>query len=421
MDVVSVSVSELRHAEYNPRKVTPAEFSQIKKSVEEFGFVQPLVVNRAAGREGIIVGGNQRYEVAKKLGMKEVPVVYVDIADLAREKELNIRLNRNQADWDWDLLKQHFNFNELTNWGFTNYEIDTNLKDLGSGKEETEPTPEPPETPRAEHGMIYMLGKHRLLCGDSTNPDHFKFLMREEKAKLIFTDPPYSVNYKSSGGNSYSKGKYGGNAIFNDDKTEEEALDFYIDILKNLYEFSTDDVSLYWWFANKMNWINRLAWIETGWYMAQILTWLKEQMIFSMGQDFHRCYEPVMFGWKKGKTHYSNKRLSNYTDCFILSKEEFSDLPDVWFQARDKMNDYVHPTQKPVQLCHRALRKNSREGDIVLDAFGGSGSTIIACEQMSRVARSIELDPKFADVIIQRFCNFTKENREDIYRQAVKI
>jgi len=419
MEVEQVSIDKLQHATYNPRKITPQDFEQIKKSITEFGFCQPLVCNKAPGREGVIVGGNQRFEVAKKMGMETVPVFWVDIQDLVREKELNIRLNKAQGEWDWDILQKDFDISSLTNWGFSNLEIDTGIDNSKKKiKEETDATPETPEKSRTEQGILFMLGKHRLLCGDSTKKEHYELLMGGGKAKLIFTDPPYSVNYKSSSGNSYSKGNYGTNDILNDDKTEEEAIEFYIDILKNLYEYSLEDVCLYWWFGNKMNWINRLAWINSGWYMSQILIWLKEQMVFSMGVDYHRCYEPIMFGWKKSQPHYSNKRLSNYTDCFFIGKEEFADLPDVWFQARDKRNEYVHPTQKPVQLAHRALRKNSREGDIVLDAFGGSGSTLIACEQMNREARLMELDPKYCDVIIKRYCNFTGANEDDIYRTA---
>lgn len=420
MEIVNVDIEKLKHAEYNPRKISDKDFDQIRESIDKFGFVQPLVVNNAPGRSDVIVGGNQRFEVAKKIGMKEVPVCYVNIQNLEEEKELNIRLNRNQGQWDWDLLISHFESSQLSSFGFSDIEINI-FDEKKNLKEEEQDTPPIPITSRAQQKFLYTLGRHRLLCGDCTDWQNIKFLMNGEKARLIFTDPPYSVNYKSSAGNSYGEGKYGDGKIFNDDKTEEEALEFYKKILTNLYDFSTDDATLYWWFANKMNWINRLAWINTGWNMAQIIIWLKEQMIFSMGQDYHRCYEPCMFGWKKGNKHYSNKRLANYTDCLFLGKEEFKDLYDVWYENRDKTNEYVHPTQKPVKLAHRALRKNSIENDIVIDLFGGSGSTLIACEQMNRVCRLTELDPKYVDVIIQRYCNFTGSNIEEIYSKAEQV
>lgn len=154
--------------------------------------------------------------------------------------------------------------------------------------------------------------------------------------------------------------------------------------------------------------------------MAQILIWLKEQLIFSIGQDYHRCYEPCMFGWKEGKKHFTNKKLSNWTDVIKLGdKKEFQDYLDIWFEPRDKRNEYVHLTQKPVALAMRGLRKNSAHGDIVIDLFGGSGSTLLACEKLGRKARLMELDPKYCDVIIKRYCNFRGVNEEEIYANAV--
>lgn len=422
MEIEQVNVNDLRHAEYNPRSISDKDFKQIRESINSFGFVEPIVANSATNRKGIIIGGNQRFEVAKGMNMETVPVFWIEIPNLKREKELNIRLNRNHGDFDWNILVKEFASEDLSAWGFSDQDINI-FDEKKNVEEETEPTPELPVKARAKVGMLFTLGGgHRLLCGDCTDAGAVKFLMNGQKARMIFTDPPYSVDYESTAGNSYSAGKFGGGGkIFNDDKTEEEALEFYKKILKNLYDFSTDDCAIYWWLANKMNWINRLAWIETDWYMAQMLTWLKEQMIFSIGQDYHRCYEPCMFGWKKGKTHYSNKRITNATDCILLDKTEFADLLDVWYERRDKRNEYVHPTQKPVGLAHKAMRKNSKENDIVLDFFGGSGSTLIACHQMKRKAYCSELDPKYVDVIIQRYCNLTGTDIEEIYGNAQLI
>jgi len=205
------------------------------------------------------------------------------------------------------------------------------------------------------------------------------------------------VNYQSDATGS----------IKNDNLKADDARDFYTETLKNLYLYSKDNASLYWWFANKMNWINRLSWINSGWELSQIIIWLKETMIFSMGQDYHRCYEPCMMGWKKGNGHFSNKKITNYRDCLMMDSEEFADLPDVWYQSRDKAADYVHPTQKPIRLAERPIRKNSKPGDIVLDVFSGSGSTLMACEQMGRRCFGMELDPKFCDAIVARWEKFT--------------
>jgi site-specific DNA-methyltransferase (adenine-specific) len=172
---------------------------------------------------------------------------------------------------------------------------------------------------------------------------------------------------------------------------------------------------MYWWLAdNKRGLVNRLAWIEAGWHHSQMLIWVKESMVFSPGSDFHRLHEPCMFGWKKGKKHFSNRKLASYKDVFSLEREAFDEMPDIWYERRDKTADYVHPTQKPVRLAERALKKSSVTGDVVLEAFGGSGSTLIACEQMGRPCYVMELDPKFCDVIVDRWEKWTGKKAERI-------
>lgn len=148
---------------------------------------------------------------------------------------------------------------------------------------------------------------------------------------------------------------------------------------------------------------------EAGWHISQTLIWLKNSMIFSFGQDYHRIYEPVMFGWKDGKKHYSNHQLSSLKEVFSLDLDDFSELMDVWYQQRDNTQEYIHPTQKPVRLAERALKKNSQPNDIVIDLFGGSGSTLMACEQLKRKARLMEMDPKYVDAIIMRWERWTGE------------
>lgn len=417
MEVIDIPIGKLRHAEYNPRSISKHDFEQLKKSISSYGFVQPLVVNKAPGREGVIIGGNQRFEAAKALGVENVPVVWIQLEDLQKEKELNIRLNRNVGEWDWDILANEFEIRELLDIGFKTHELPFDDKKL---KEETEPTPPVPDEARAKRGQLFTLGKHRLLCGDATKKEDYEKLLGGGKPRLVFTDPPYSVNYESQSGHSYGGGKYGGSSIFNDDKTPEQAMNFYLDILKNIFLFTSEDVTLYWWFANGMNWINRIAWIETGWDMSQVIIWVKESLVFSFNKDYHRVYEPCMLGWKKGNKNFSNKRLTNLIDMLMLEFDDFKDYLDMWYQKRDKTSEYVHPTQKPVGLAHRALRKNSVKGDLVMDVFGGSGSTLIGCEQMERPCRMMELDPKYVDVIIQRWCNFTGVDLESVYNNAVE-
>ncbi|KKU88279.1 MAG: methylase protein, partial [Microgenomates group bacterium GW2011_GWF2_47_9] len=278
------------------------------------------------------------------------------------------------------------------------------------------------KVPKAKRGDIYKLGDHHMMCGDSTSIDDFNKLMGGVKADLIFTDPPYAVDYHSPAGNTYKSKKYGGTggAIFNDDMGDEKALEFFTKALEVLKEVSSDSCPIYWWFANKNNYLNRKAFMDSGWYMSQIIVWVKNSMIFSQGQDYHRQYEPCMFGWKKGKKHSTNKKIANLKDVFTLEYEDFREaidsFCDVWYQKRDITTNYVHPTQKPVKLAERALKKNSNPGDVVIDAFLGSGSTLIGCQQLNRKCYGMELDPKFVDVIIKRWESFANSKAELISR-----
>ena len=242
-----------------------------------------------------------------------------------------------------------------------------------------------------------------------------EFEPKAERPRLAFCDAPYSVDYHSTKGTSktkksysYDSDKFGGagNRIFNDNKTPEQALKFYKDALTQIYNHTSDDVTLYWWFASSLTELNGRAWRETGWHISQQVIWLKEHFVFAMGQLFHRIYEPCMVGWKEGKSHYINRTFANFTELWLLDKKTFSDYLDAWHQKRDSISKYIHPTQKPVQLAERALKRSSEKGDIVLDAFGGSGSTLIACDQLERKARLIELDPKYCDAIVTRYCQY---------------
>jgi DNA modification methylase len=406
MQIVQVKIEDLKPADYNPRKWDDKMVESLKASIVNFGLVDPLVVNSAVNRQNIVIGGHFRLHVAKLLGFTEVPVVYVDIPEETRERELNLRLNKNLGQFDADALA-NFDQELLAAVGWSTQELE---KIFNLGAKEDDFVQQDEQT-TIQKGDLYILGKHRLICGDATDEVEVAQLMDGQLANLIFTDPPYMVDYKSPGGLGYDSKKFGGTGgkIFNDNLKEPEALEFYVKILKNLYNFSQDNAPLYWWFANRNNYINRKAWRKSGWQMSQIIIWLKNSMIFSQGQDYHRCYEPCMFGWKQKKKHYSNKVIANYKDVFSLDREEYQDQLDVWFENRDITQDYIHPTQKPVRRAERALRKSSEAGGIVLDFFGGSGSTLMACEQMDRRCFVMELDPKYCQAIINRWQQFTGE------------
>lgn len=407
LKIEQVDPKALKPAEYNPRKMTKAQAVALRESITRFGLADPIIANRHPGRENIVIGGHQRLTIAKEMNMPTVPVVYLDL-DEKQERELNLRLNRNLGEFDWDLLA-NYDVKELLDAGFYKEELEKRLKiDLSEVKEDGD---KPPSLePIAKLGDVYQLGRHRLMVGDSTNPEHFAKLMNGKLARLVYTDPPYNVNY------DYNVRYFDGRkerqdrpAIFNDELSDGDFEGFLSKVMKNLYDFSTPDSSIYVWHASKTYPQFLGGYQSAGWFMSQIIIWLKENITFSTGQDFHRIYEPCMYGWKKGNSHYTNKLLGSEKEVWDLNKEDFANLLDVWYQNRDKSKDYIHPTQKPVKLAELAIRKSSEEGDIVLDAFTGSGSTMMACEQMNRSFYGMELDPKYADAIIKRWEEFTKQ------------
>jgi DNA modification methylase len=414
-------LSELEAHPRNPRRHPDpgtSEWQSLALSLEH-DYFDPIVWNR---RNGLLVSGHLRVKVLLDLGYEEADVSVVDYDEethLARLLAANKLQGQDDRGSLIDVLEELQSGGlDLGIAGYTEGEIEEllgmrNEPEVQEDGFDADAEVAAIEEPVTKPGDLYILGKHLLLCGDATDPEDYARLMQGQLARLIFTDPPYNVNYRSPAGLDYDSEKYGGTGgqIFNDNLSDDDCLQFYSRVLWNMYEHSTDDVTIYWWFANKNNSLNRQAWENSRWYMSQIIIWLKENMIFSRGQDYHRMYEPCMVGWKDGHKHYRSSTIRNLKDVFNLDYpsfvEQFEELFDVWYQHRDNTAQYIHPTQKPVRLAERALRKNSEKGDIVLDAFGGSGSTLMACEQMGRSCYTIELDPKYCDAIVKRWEQFT--------------
>lgn len=397
----------------NPRTIKDDQFKKLCKSIKDnadYFETRPILCNK----DMVIFAGNMRWRAAKEVGMKEVPVAVMDIPE-ERQREIMIRDNHENGIWDFDQLSKMFDFNELVDWGFDRDNLKLKFSLLSDAKEDDfDPEGEYKKiaTPVTKLGDLYHMGDHRLLCGSSTSHEDFERLMGGGKGHMVFTDPPYSVDYRPQKGKIDHKRHvrgYGDEGIFNDAKSDPEAIIFYTEILKLLYEFTTKDCPIYWWLAmNKID-LNLKAFEDSGWKTSQTIIWLKNYMTFSRGVDYHRQYEPCLFGWKKKETHFRNKGIQTYKDVFNLDYQDFNELFDVWYEKRDNVADYVHPTQKPVRLAERALKKSSRNEDIVIDAFGGSGSTLICCQQMDRKGYIMELDPKYCDVIVKRWEQFTGE------------
>jgi DNA modification methylase len=318
------------------------------------------------------------------------------------------------GEWDFCILGKEFGFDFLKGVGFNDFELDKVFERVC--KEDRDKVPfdaeeeyEKIEEAKTKRGDIYILGEHRLMCGNSTSREDFERLMEGKKGRLVFTDPPYNVNYKSPAGPTYSSKKFGGSGgkIFNDNLSDKDCLAFYTNTLRNLHKHTSEDATIYWWFASKNQGVNEWALKAANWHISQQIIWLKNSIVLSRGQDYHRVYEPCLVGWKKKQNHYKDKNITKYQDVMMLDKETFAEQLDVWYEKRDNTGNYVHPTQKPVRLAERGLKRNSKSGDIAIDAFGGSGSTLIACEQLGRRCYCMELDPKYCDVIAKRWEMFT--------------
>ena len=418
MKIIERPIEDIKPYPKNAKQHSEKQIKKVADSIKEFGWAQPIVVDK----DNTIIVGHARYIAAQLLGMEKVPVLELDL-DEEHAKAYRLADNKlNESNWDMEIVIEELKSISLQMVDLTGF--DSNL--ILETKEDT-PDLAKVGVPRTELGDVYELGPHKLVCGDSTEEITYMKLLGKEKARLIFTDPPYSIDYHSvdrtgkGKGASYHSERFGGTGgrIFNDDKSPEEALDFYKKTLKQLHAFSTDDCTLYWWFAMLLNDINRQALRDNDWYYSQTILWLKNSLVFSFGQLFHRIYEPCMVGWKQGQVCYKNTVFSSLTELWTTGIKTFAEHLDVWYQKRDPTMKYIHPTQKPVQLAERALKRSSEKGDLVLDAFGGSFSTMIACEQLGRVFRGIELDPKYVDAGVSRWVQYS-ENAE-IIKNGQKI
>lgn len=385
MTIINKSTNSLIPYINNPRK-NDAAVDKVAASIKEFGFKVPIIIDS----DNVIVAGHTRLLAAKKLGLESVPCVVADDLSPAQIKAYRIADNKTAefAEWDDELLKielealEELDFNlDLT--GFDKSEIEKLLANAdGSGPEEddfdSDKALEEIKTPITQAGDIWLLGRHRLICGDSTSPEDVAKLMDGKQADLILTDPPYNVDYQ---GGTKDKLK-----IQNDKMQDDKFLLFLVSAFKNMYEFSKKGAAIYVFHADSEGYNFRAAFKQAGYQLRQCLIWVKNSLVIGK-QDYQWQHEPVLYGWKDGASHawYSDRKQTTV----------------IKYDKPHKNAD--HPTMKPVGLCGYFISNSSKEGDIVLDLFGGSGSTMIACEQTGRTCYISEIDPKYCDVIVKRF------------------
>lgn len=369
------NVDTLKENPKNPNKHPDSQIELLAKNIKYLGWRHPITVSK---RSGFIVAGHGRLMAARKLGLKIVPVDYQDfnsdadeiavlvadnrLAELSETSEDDLKKILSELDGEIDI--------DLT--GFSEADVEQLMRDISDNAPLDEDVPGVPENPITRFGDLFEFCEHRLLCGDSTDAEQVRKLMGGDIADMVFTDPPYNVDYGD------------GERKIENDNLGNEFPQFLEKVIKNLFEFSKGAIYI----CMSSSEIDALqsTFRKLGGHWSTFVIWAKDT--FTLGRsDYHRQYEPILYGWKDGGSHYF---------CGDRSQG------DVWEFPKPKKND-VHPTMKPVELCERAVQNSSKPNDIVLDLFGGSGSTLIACERTKRKCRMMEFEPKYCDVILKRY------------------
>ena len=392
----TLPIGQLKPAKYNPRKdLKPGDpaYEKIKRSLHDFGYVDPIVWNEVTGN---IVGGHQRYKVLKAEGATEVDCVVVHIENPADEKALNIALNKATGDWEptalADLLMdlQSAGY-DLGATGFDAAEVDdlfSQVHDKEVKDDDFDVDAAAEAEPFVQPGDIWLLGRHRLMCGDSTKADQVAALMDGVKANLCVTDSPYNCDYEGGTGMTIMNDKW---------KDSHQFYQFLYDAFKNIYDHLVDGGAFYAFHsdAEKVNFFN--ATVDAGFHYSTTCIWVKNSLVIGR-MDYQMRHEPVIYAFKDTAKHkfYGDRKQTT-----------------IWEFDKPKQSK-LHPTMKPLPLLAYPIRMSSQENGIVLDLFGGSGSTLMACEQMNRICLTMELDPKYASAIVRRYAA-SAGGTQDIY------
>ncbi len=404
MQLIELSIDEIIPYENNPRKNDNA-VDKVAESIKEFGFKVPIIIDK----DHVIIAGHTRYKAAKKLDFKKAPVIMAE--DLTEEQVKAFRIMDNKssefATWDYEALLvemeslklEDYNL-ELTGFDFNEIEgiMDKyNPNDIEEDSDfNIEEQLESIENPKSKKGDIWLLGKHRLLCGDSTVKEDVNKLMNGQKANMIFTDPPYNVAYEGATEDKLT--------IQNDDMSSEEFYNFLSKVFSNYFEIMEEGAPIYVCHADSEGENFRRAYREAGLKLAECIIWVKNAFVIGR-QDYHWRHEPILYGWKEGKAHY-----------FVDDRTQDT----VWEIPKPQRNG-EHPTMKPLALCARGIKNSSKPKELVVDLFGGSGSTLMAAAEIDRICYTMELDEKYTDVILLRYIN--QYGSDDVYllRDGEKI
>lgn len=379
-------IAEIHPYDKNPRN-NDAAVEAVVESIRQCGYIAPIIIDE----DGVILAGHTRYKALQQMGVSEVECIIKD--GLTEEQKKKYRLLDNKtnelADWDMQLLAEELadlDFGALDlDWG-----VDFDIEEEREIVEDDVPEVDQDTEPRAKLGDIWQLGRHRLMCGDSTKPEDVERLMDGDLADMGFTDPPWNVNYGAvKEGNAQG---WKPRTILNDFMGTEDFKEFMLQAFANLNKAQKDGAMTYV-VMSAQEWGNMMLTLaQNNYHWSSTIIWNKDSLVLSR-KDYHTKYEPIWYGWKEGT------RL-----CPLEDRKQ----SDVWDIPRPKKSE-EHPTMKPVELVARAIQNSSRKGDVVIDLFGGSGTTLIASEQTDRACRMMELDPRYVDVILNRWETFTGE------------
>jgi len=378
MNIMMKQVSILQEYENNPRNNEEA-IQAVANSIKEFGFKVPIVITS----DNIIIAGHTRLKASVSLGLEEVPCIIADDLNEAQIKAFRLADNKTAelASWDLSKLEEELADIDMDMLQFGFEEMEELLPD-NAADDDFDIDEEIPEIPFSETGDIYELGPHRLMCGDSTDASHVQKLLAGNKVDMLFTDPPYNVDYEGTAGK-----------IKNDKMEDNTFYLFLYNAFQNMFEHTKPGGAIYVCHADTEGLNFRNAFKNSGYKLAECLIWVKNALVLGR-QDYHWRHEPILYGWKEGAAHY-----------FVDDRSQDT----IWEYNKPRKNE-EHPTMKPLELVGKAISNSSRRHESVLDLFGGSGSTMIAADQLDRKSYLMELDEKFIDVIVKRFIKHKTTN-----------
>ena len=372
MKVEKIQINKLKPATYNPRQISKKQYNDLKDSIVKFGLVDPIILNK----DFTVIGGHQRLKVCKQLKYKDIDCVVLDLTK-EEERELNIRLNKSGGEFDMDILANEFDIEELKDWGFKEIELGLNIDKIIEGNTEDDHIPEVKES-RVKLGDVWQLGKHRLMCGDSTKESDVEKLMNGQKADMVFTDPPYGMNLDTD----YSGLNWGDRKGKKYEKVIGDNEDFKPELITTLFKNFNYCKEFFLWGADY--YYKYIENFDNGHYIV----W--DKTLESNGDAGSNSEFELL--WTKQK-HKRQVIHFNWFRYFGLSKQD--------------VKKRIHPTQKPLQVLTPFIKDYSKKDNIIIDLYLGSGSTLIACEKTNRICYGMELDTKYCDVIIERWEQFT--------------